>query len=165
VKIEPPKEVEEVKAAEPVEEPAPAAPAPQPAPAPAPLQVGNNEQTIWNFLISQGFTREQTAGIMGNLQQEHNFKTEDVPGGLGIAQWIGGRRAALIGKGNYTDLNVQLNFLMEELNGSESAAKNAILASGSVEAATMAFSSKFERCGTCHNDTRIMYAYNILGKY
>jgi hypothetical protein len=128
-------------------------------------QPADNETLIWNFLISQGFTRNQTAGIMGNLQQEHSFKTDDVAGGLGIAQWIDGRRQALINKGNYTDLTVQLNFLMEELNGSEVSAKNAVVASDSLEAATLAFSSKFERCGDCRDGQRIGYAYNILARH
>jgi len=102
---------------------------------------------------------------MGNLQQEHSFKTDDVAGGLGIAQWIGGRRQALINKGNYTDLTVQLNFLMEELNGSEALAKSAIVATDSLEVATLAFSSKFERCGVCMDGQRIGYAYNILARH
>lgn len=131
----------------------------------APSQLGNNETIAWNHLIASGFTREQTAGIMGNLQQEHGFKTDDVPGGLGIAQWMGGRRAALMAKGDYTNINVQLAFLVEELNGSESRAKAAILASSSVEQSTMAFSSLFERCGVCRNEQRIQYGYQILGRH
>lgn len=125
----------------------------------------DNETIIWEFLAGQGYTRNQVAGIMGNLQQEHNFKTDDVPGGLGIAQWIGGRRSNLVARGNYLDINVQLQFLVDELNGPESRAKTAILASDSVESSTMAFSSLFERCGTCHNDKRIQYAYQILGRH
>src|SRR3990167_9928557 len=36
----------------------------------------NNEDVVWNFLIAQGFTKVQTAGIMGNLKQEHQFRTD-----------------------------------------------------------------------------------------
>lgn len=132
------------------------------APTPEPT---DNETVIWDYLIGQGFSRNQTAGIMGNLQQEHNFNTSDEPGGLGIAQWIGGRRVNLVNKGNYLDLTVQLNFLMEELNGTESSAGAAIRASTSVESATLAFSSKFERCGICMDDQRIAYAYSILSRH
>lgn len=131
----------------------------------APANPASNEAAIWQFLQAQGFTREQTAGIMGNLQQEHNFKTDDVPGGLGIAQWIGGRRANLMSRPNYTDLNVQLQFLMDELNGREHVAGAAIRAAGTVEQATVAFQNKFERCGTCHETRRIQYAYAILNRY
>lgn len=132
-----------------------------------PASATSNEAIIWNFLIGQGFPRHQAAAIMGNLQQEHNFKTDDVPGGLGIAQWMGGRRAALMAKGNYTDIHVQLNFMMEELNGSERAAGAKIRNAPSVEAATEAFQNLYERCNPtyCHYQQRVNYAYAILNKY
>lgn len=141
-------------------------------PAPAVPQIisvppaTDNETIIWNRLISEGYTREQTAGIMGNLQQEHNFKTADVPGGLGIAQWMGGRRAALMARGDYLNINVQLDHLIHELNTVEGAAKAAIVASG-LEGATAAFQNKFERCNPyyCHLDKRLGYAYAILGRH
>ena len=132
---------------------------------PAPSQPVDNETATWNFLIGQGFSRNQTAGIMGNLQQEHNFNTSDVPGGLGIAQWMSGRRDNLMARPNYLDINVQLQYLMDELNTGESAAKAGILASDSLENAVYVFSSKFERCGTCHNEQRVAYAYQILGRH
>jgi hypothetical protein len=137
---------------------------PAPVIPPTPV-VNDNESIIWNYLIGQGFTREQTAGIMGNLQQEHNFNTSDVAGGLGIAQWIGNRRLNLINKGNYLDINVQLDYLMEELNGTENNAKQAILHAQTPAAATVAFSSRFERCGVCMDDKRITYAFQILGRH
>lgn len=126
----------------------------------------DNETIIWNRLIAEGYTREQTAGIMGNLQQEHNFKTDDHPNGLGIAQWMGGRRAALMARGDYTNINVQLDHLIHELNTTESAAKAAIVASG-LEGATVAFQNKFERCNPvyCHLNQRLNYAYAILERH
>lgn len=137
----------------------------QPAPTQSITTPSENESIAWNFLISQGFTRNQTAGIMGNLQQEHGFNTSDVPGGLGLAQWIGARRSNLVAKGDYLNVNVQLNYLMEELNGTEIAAKNAVLAYDNVESATIAFQNKFERCGKCMQSQRIMYAYEILARH
>jgi hypothetical protein len=127
----------------------------------APSQSGHNETTAWNFLMSQGFTRNQTAGIMGNLQQEHGFQTSDVPGGLGIAQWMLGRRDNLMARANYLDINVQLQFLAEELGG----LKGEIMAVDSVEHSALTFSAKFERCGDCRNTQRISYAYQILGRH
>ena len=124
----------------------------------------NARDFVWSYL-SKHFTREQTAGIMGNLRQEHNFNTSDVAGGLGIAQWIGGRRARLMTKPNYNTLTGQLDYLMEELNGSESAAGSAIRSARTVEEATVAFESLFERCGDCRTGTRIQYAYGILASY
>lgn len=127
--------------------------------------VGDNETIAWNFLIGQGFTRNQTAGILGNIMQEHGFKTSDVPGGLGIAQWMGGRRANLMARANYLHINTQLQFLVDELNGIEGHAKAGILATDNLESSTIAFSSLFERCGDCRNSTRIQYAYSILGRH
>jgi len=123
-----------------------------------------NEQIVWERLIAEGFSREQTAGIMGNLQQEHNFKTNDSPGGLGIAQWMGGRRAALLAKANPYDINTQFDFMMEELAGSYAYVKKAILASG-LDGALLAFQNEYERCGKCMESKRFMYAHQILGKY
>jgi len=130
-----------------------------------PYSARDNESTVWKFLISQGF------------RQEHGFKTSDVSGGLGIAQWIGGRRSALIAFGGCTEspqgvlvggclnIDTQLRFLMQELNGSESTAGNAIRSATTVEEATRAFQNKFERCGDCREGTRIGYSQNILARY
>jgi len=127
--------------------------------------ASQNESITWAFLLSQGFTRNQTAGIMGNLMQEHRFNTGDTASGLGIAQWIGGRRLALMGIQDYTNIYVQLDYLMYELNGSEKNAYNAILGTSSVADAVRAFQNKFERCGICLEDQRISYAYQILGRH
>ena len=141
-------------------------PAPAPAPAPVKIVSLDNETIIWNRLIAEGYTREQTAGILGNIKQEHNFKTDDVPGGLGIAQWMGGRRAALMARGDYLNINVQLDHLIYELNTTESLAKAVIVSSG-LEGATIAFQNLFERCNPvyCMQKQRIQYAYEILGRH
>ncbi len=120
-----------------------------------------NEKITWGFLISQGFSREQTAGIMGNLKQEHGFRTD----GDGLAQWTGGRKAALMALPDPYNIYTQLEFMMSELNGRYSGAKNAILVSTTVEAATIAFQNKYEGCGICVQDRRIQYAYDILASH
>lgn len=151
VKVEPIKEVAKETIPEPVQE----------APKNIITTPSENEQITWDFLISQGFTRNQTAGIMGNLQQEHGFRTD----GDGLAQWIGARKANLMSRADPYSIHTQLNYLMEELNGSESGAKKAIMSSGSVDSATIAFQNKFERCGKCMQSKRIMYAYEILARH
>ncbi len=132
----------------------------------SPQQPLDNETVIWNYLISKGFTREQTAGIMGNLKQEHNFNTSDAPGGLGIAQWTSGRRANLMARQDYLNVNIQLEYLWEELNSTESATKDLIL-SGGLENAVIVFQNKFERCNPqyCMESQRIQYAYDILSRH
>jgi len=120
-----------------------------------------NESIAWNYLINQGFTREQTAGIMGNLQQEHGFNTT----GDGLAQWTGSRKAALMARDDPYNIYTQLDYLMYELNGSYASVKNAIKASTTVKDATIIFQNKFERCGICVEDRRIQFAYNILASH
>lgn len=124
-----------------------------------PLEIKSNEQVIAERLLAAGFTREQTAGIWGNLKQEFNFNTGDVPGGLGIAQWMGNRRANLMARDNYLDVTVQVDFMLDELRGVESYAMRKIQAATTVEAATIAFQNAYERCGNCKQQQRIQYAY------
>lgn len=67
--------------------------------------VGNsNAEKIWNFLISQGLTEYQAAGVMGNIARESEYAatrrqgTTDLWNNLfndnawGLVQWDGGRR-------------------------------------------------------------------------
>jgi len=125
-----------------------------------PVAPVNNEAITWNRLIAEGFSREQTAGIMGNLKQEHNFNTD----GDGLAQWTQDRYNKLMAKANNQDIHVQLDYLMEELNGNYAHVKETILASG-LEGSMLTFQNKFEKCGDCREATRFNYAYEILGKY
>jgi hypothetical protein len=124
-----------------------------------------NEQEIWDRLRNEGWTKEQVAGIVGNLIQESNLKTDDTPGGLGIAQWIGARRQNLINLGRYEELGTQLNYLIYELRRREVVAGNALLAAKTVEEATIAFQDKYERCGTCRTDNRIKYAQEVYNRH
>lgn len=123
----------------------------------------DNERITWEFLTSSGFTPEQTAGIMGNLQQEHNFRTD----GDGLAQWIGNRKAKLYARSNPTSIHTQLDFLLHELNTSERRAYDAIKQSSSLGHATKLFQDMFERCNPyyCMEEQRIGYAKAIYDKY
>ena len=120
-----------------------------------------NESITWSYLLQQGFTREQTAGIMGNLQQEHGFNTS----GDGLAQWTGSRKAALLSRPDPYNIYTQLDFLMYELNGSYRSVQASIKASTSIDEATIIFQNKFERCGMCVQDRRIQFAYNIYASH
>lgn len=125
----------------------------------------SNEQISWDFFIAKGYSDVQVAGILGNLKQEHNFNTSDEPSGLGIAQWLGARRERLIQRGNHLDLTSQLNFIIEELNGTESVANKLLKSSYSVEEATVVFQNLYERCGNCMQSQRITYALEIYNRY
>jgi hypothetical protein len=118
-----------------------------------------NEAIAWNFLTGHGYTRNQTAGIMGNLMQEHGFRTD----GDGIAQWTGGRKAQLMSRPDPYSIYTQLNFLVEELNSTGIGAQ--IKSTSTVEQAVVIFQNKFERCGVCAESRRIQFAYEILGRH
>ncbi len=48
--------------------------------------VGNtNEEKIWNYLLSKGYTKIAAAGIMGNWQQESGFLPNNVQNGMGYS--------------------------------------------------------------------------------
>jgi hypothetical protein len=122
----------------------------------------SNRDHVWNYLIKAGFSDEQAAGIMGNLQQEHGFQTS----GDGLAQWMGGRRARLMRMNKPYSLNTQLNFLVNvELAGSYSHVKKALLACNTVAAATTVFCNKYERPGIPAMSKRQAYARNVYNIY
>lgn len=118
-----------------------------------------NAAVIWAYLRAHGFNAEQTAGIMGNLKQEHGFQTS----GDGLAQWTGNRKAELLSRDNPYSLYTQLDFLMDELNGS-SVGSN-LKSAGSISEATVIFQDQFERCGLCAESNRISYAYSIYNQF
>lgn len=120
-----------------------------------------NEAIAWDFFMAQGFSRNQTAGIMGNLMQEHGFRTD----GDGIAQWTGGRLSALLSRPNPRSIQTQLDFLMYELNGSYSKVKTNLMAASSVEQSVVVFQNQYERCGICAESKRVQFAYEILGRH
>lgn len=124
-----------------------------------------NEAIAWQFFINQGFSAEQTAGIMGNLAQEHGFKTTDVTGGLGVAQWLGARRDALLARPDPYSIYTQLDYIIYEFNNKEYRARDAVRAASTVEASTRAFQNLYERCGLCNEPRRIQFAYSILERY
>lgn len=87
--------------------------------------MGSNADTIAAFLEAHGLTVAQTAGVLGNLQQESGFnpaQPNPKEGAIGIAQWEGGRRTALDAYakatgGSETNLGTQLGYLWSELTG------------------------------------------------
>lgn len=124
-----------------------------------------NETIAWDFLISNGFSRLQTAGIMGNLMQEHGFRTTSASGGYGLVQWTGGRKAELLAMPYPENIYTQLNFLMHELNTNYNSVKSEMMSSITLEDAVNIFQNKFERCGICMESYRLGYARNILASH
>ena len=120
-----------------------------------------NENIVWDYLRAAGFSKVQTAGIMGNLMQEHRFGTD----GDGLAQWTGGRKANLYSRAYPNNIYTQLDFLMEELSGGYSYVQNNIKSTNSLTEAVQIFQNQFERCGICMEGQRINYAQQILGSH
>ena len=72
-------------------------------------------------LLKKGYTQNQTAAILGNLLQENTtLKTNTQntkSGALGIAQWLGSRKTAIINQGKHSTITGQLDSLDKEIRG------------------------------------------------
>lgn len=95
----------------------------------APALSGNALQ-VYLYLAAKKVPDIQIAAIMGNMQQENNFQTDDSAAGLGLCQWIGSRKDALSRYAQKqqkatTDLQIQLDFLWAEMCGKGPAASYA----------------------------------------
>lgn len=111
---------------------------------------------IMDYFVEKGLTKEQAAGICGNLQYESGLNpgiTEAGNGiGYGLAQWSFGRRDELNAFAQsegkpVSDMKVQLDFLWKEMNTTEPGALDAFKANPNMSAAEASniFYDKFER--------------------
>ena len=116
--------------------------------------IEGNVPIIWNKLQGLGFGDIHTAAIMGNMAIESGFDPAISEigggGGFGLCQWDD-RKGSLAeyaqraGK-DPSDLDIQLQFIKYELQGSESAAAAEFFAETSnVDRATEIFCTKYER--------------------
>lgn len=129
------------------------------------VPINEVSRIVWNKLLSYGFTKEQTAGIMGNMMQESTMRPwiKNSIGAFGLCQWLGVRYKALVKFANGRDLNdpaLQIEFLMHELNTTEKNAYNKLKQAKSIEEATWAWVKYFERPGKHEyfTEKRIGYA-------
>lgn len=138
------------------------------------LSGANNQQKAFNYFVSQGYTKEQAAGIVGNMIAESGVepgrKQGTSPGtvtspadvvdagptvGWGIVQWtppgkmIRPARSSGAKDDQIGSLAFQLDFLHKQLLGkqdpSEKAAGDAVKAATTVDEAAVAFGGKYER--------------------
>lgn len=116
--------------------------------------IEGNVPIIWNKLQGLGFGDIHTAAIMGNMAIESGFDPAISEigggGGFGLCQWDD-RKGSLAeyaqraGK-DPSDLDIQLQFIKYELQGSESAAASEFFAETSnIDRATEIFCTKYER--------------------
>ncbi|MGE3245391.1 MAG: phage tail tip lysozyme [Beijerinckiaceae bacterium] len=115
-------------------------------------KVSGDVQTRGNramqFFMSRGYSKEQSAGIVGNLVQESGLRASGAVGdagtAFGLAQWRGERLnrlkrfSAAQGK-DWTDFDTQLAFIDSELRTHETAAHRALMNAKTVDEATAAF--------------------------
>lgn len=118
----------------------------------AALRGAGRTQQAFNYYVEKGYTREQAAGIVGNLFHESKLNPEQVHDegiGLGIAGWNKERLVALRqfardqGK-PVTDFQTQLEFVHRELQTTEPTALAALKGATTPEAAAAAM-LHFER--------------------
>ena len=130
-----------------------------------------NSKEIYDFFIAQGFTNFQAAAWVGNLNQESGLDPTRVnsKGAIGIAQWLyPSRKNGLITRPGYNTLQVQLDYIMEELNSAEfSGIYNEIKATTDISSATLVIRTEYEKPGESEaNDiARLSYAEFIFEKF
>ncbi|MDN2579189.1 phage tail tip lysozyme [Aquibium sp. ELW1220] len=119
---------------------------------PLPERVADRASAAMRYYQSRGWTREQAAGIVGNLLGESNLNTgalnpgdgRDGSNSIGIGQWNAERARnlkayAAANRADWQDFGVQLAFVDHELRTSETAAANALRNSKTIDEATAAF--------------------------
>jgi hypothetical protein len=137
-----------------------------------------NDKPAFEFFVGKGLTNFQSAGIVGNLDQESGVNPGSVQSGgpgRGIAQWsVGGRwdtsandnvlaYASKQGESSGS-LNLQLEFIWYELTTIGYGYTN-LKATTNVTDATVVFMDKYEICGTCDQTNRVNYAKAVLAAY
>ena len=133
-----------------------------------PTRAAANEVEIIEGLVARGLPQHVAQGFVKNFRDESGLRTDInevaplVPGsrgGFGLAQWTGPRRVALErfaqSRGvDPSDMNVQLDFLMTELQGPEARAGQAIMAAPDAPTAADAILRQFLRPAAEHVETR-----------
>ncbi|MEV6416208.1 phage tail tip lysozyme [Kribbella sp. NPDC051718] len=145
-----------------------------------PLVGGTNQEKAFNFLVTNGYSKEQAAGIVGNMIHESSVEPQRLNGttsgvktpaatavnlgnkAWGIVQWYPASKVINAGRSmGATDsqietLEFQLNFLIHQLDGSGKVALpdvgTAMKATKTVDDAAYVFAAKFEIFTTDPND-------------
>lgn len=140
---------------------------------------GSKAPQIMSKLMNDfGLTKEQAAGIVGNLGHEtggFSLMQEKNPlgggrGGFGWAQWTGSRRREFEAycKANGLDPRsdeANYGFLKQELSTNYKGAISAVKATDSVGDATRVFESTYEKAGVKNMGSRYNYANQALAGF
>ena len=160
---------------------------------PASFSGSDNQEIIWNFCISQGFSKAAAAAVIGNAQAESGCtpdRNQDGGPAKGMFQWEGGRfddLCAVAAEMNtdWTDIKAQLTHLKNELgwtfdaytgitgyygNGeqwgwAQSVSFDEWRTWTDVAKATECFCRVYERPSIPHMDNRIRYAQEAYDRF
>jgi murein DD-endopeptidase MepM/ murein hydrolase activator NlpD len=129
------------------------------------LSGSNNAERIWNFFTGRGLHPPQVAGLMGNFQAESGLNPRRVQNtrtpqgdadyptngiGFGLAQWtFTARQRPLVelAEANNVlpgDLEIQLRYVMQELEGPYRSVYDDLLATQDVDRATDIIMVRYE---------------------
>ncbi len=138
---------------------------------------GDAPGNAFNFFISKGLNDLQAAAILGNFQQESSFQPTALNsiGAYGIAQWLNDRKARLLAKPFYSETNpdpakelqVQLEFVWEELQTNEKGSYNALVGATTTSPGELAviFGENYERYGEDEEGDRALYAEQFYAQF
>lgn len=130
-------------------------------------EIADGAKVAYDYLVAHGLSSVQALGVVGNLRVESGDgsqgagtlaldtnalnsygKTPSLTASdqaYGIAQWLHGRKTSLQQLANYDDINVQLDYLWNELTTSyESSVLTPLKQATSIDDAAMIFDEKFE---------------------
>lgn len=139
-----------------------------------------NAKQIYKFLMEniKGLTPKQAAGIMGAITFESQLDTNALnssSGAYGIAQWLGPRVSKLESfakehHGKKSDLDIQLKFLLSEIQGDYEYAQlksQGFFEADSIDKAMRAWLHGFERAGPNENfyEQRLAYGKKWYAKF
>jgi hypothetical protein len=162
----------------------PGSPSPPPKPktdgppgGPADFSGSEKAEQAFNYFISQGYTKEQSAAIVGNLLQENTTMDPTLKNSIkhkGIAQWDPDIRYPALVKFakdrglNPDDFQTQLQYVEEELKtGSGGLSKSTLQSVKSLEQATLLVRKQYLRPGEseARDDNRLRNARDVLSKF
>jgi hypothetical protein len=142
------------------------------------LEGSTNAEKVYRFFVNNGFTPEQSAGIVGNFAAEsgtnidptaYNPDDKGKPA-YGIAQWRDTRWTDLQNWASetgqdYTTLETQLGFVLEEFATTERSAAARLKATTSVEEAARVVDRYYERSDGRAREKRVQYALEVYERF
>lgn len=110
---------------------------------------------VWDFCKTKGLSNEVCGAILGNIERESHFDSSAIESngeGHGLIQWSYRRKSNLLKyasdrKKSWKDINLQLNFMWDELKGSEKSAFKLLKNTTDIVSATKVFNKSYERSG------------------